>query len=208
MLSVNKVTGAYSFLPNVADIEAMTDAASTSFAVTVSDGSLTRSKTLTINIAQDGTTEFTGNDRLTGTAGNDKFDGLAGNDIINGLEGADIMKGGSGGDLLKGGKGKDNLTGGLGAETFKFNTVAETGMTGNSRDIIVDFKHSQGDKIDLSAIDANTALTGNNAFSAPTVSGTFSGVFANILANSILIKPRTFFTAIMMKTVRRIFLSS
>ena len=93
------ISASISNLANDAAIEALTVATSTGFAVSVSDGSLTRSKALTINIAQDGTTESTGNDKLTGTSGNDKFDGLAGNDIINGLAGADIMKGGSGNDV-------------------------------------------------------------------------------------------------------------
>ncbi len=44
---------------------------------------------------------------------------------------------------------------------------------------ITDFNQSQKDKIDLSTIDADTTMAGNSAFSAPTVGGTFSGVFAN-----------------------------
>ena len=99
------------------------------------------------------------------------------NNVLTGNTGANILNGAAGNDSLIGGSGNDNLTGGLGADKFKFNAVAETGITATTRDIITDFKHSQVDKIDLSAIDANTALIGNDAFSAPTVGGTFSGVF-------------------------------
>ncbi len=90
-----------------------------------------------------------------------------------------ILTGNKGINILSGGIGADTLTGGLGADQFKFNTEAETGITPGARDSVVDFSHAQGDKINLSAIDADTAFTGNNAFSAPTVGGTFSGVFAN-----------------------------
>ncbi len=160
-LTVDRATGAYSFVPNDAVFEALKTSASASFAVTVSDGLLLSSKTLALKISQSGATESIYNDTLSGTSANNKFDGLAGNDIINGLAGADTLKGG------------------LGADQFKFGAVAETGITATTRDIIVDFNHNQGDKIDLSAIDANTKLLGDNAFSAPTVGLTFSGVFTS-----------------------------
>jgi len=78
-----------------------------------------------------------GNDLLIGTNGSDKINGLAGN------------------DTLVGGLGVDNLTGGLGADIFKFNASNDTGITAKTRDVITDFKHSEGDKIDLSGIDVN-----------------------------------------------------
>ena len=89
VLTVTKATGAYSFVANDAAIEALTIAASTSFTVTASDGSLSDSETLVINIAQKGRTESIGNDRLTGTSGNDRFDGLAGADTMTGRLGND-----------------------------------------------------------------------------------------------------------------------
>jgi len=67
----------------------LTLAASTHFTVTASDGVLTDSKALVINIAQKGRTESLGNDRLTGTSGDDHFDGLAGADIMTGRSGDD-----------------------------------------------------------------------------------------------------------------------
>ena len=99
--------------------------------------------------------------------------------MLVGNFGNNALNGDAGNDLLMGGLGKDVLTGGLGADLFDFNAVAETGTTTSSRDIIVDFSHGQGDKIDLSDIDANTGSRGNNAFSALQVGNHFSGAFAN-----------------------------
>jgi Ca2+-binding RTX toxin-like protein len=145
MLTVSKVTGAYSFVTNDAAINALNAPASTSFTVTASDGLLSDSKTLTINMAQLGVTESIGNDTLTGTTGNDKINGLAGN------------------DTLIGGLGIDLLTGGIGSDTFVFKTSAES-VEGLARDAITDFTHSQGDRIDLAGIDANTLVVNDQAF--------------------------------------------
>ena len=108
-LTVTRATGAYSFEANDDAIERLTETVkdSSSFKFTVSDDLLSKTKTLTLNIAQSGTTESIGKDTLTGTSGNDKFDGLAGNDIIKGLAGDDTLNGGAGNDVLTGGDGKD-----------------------------------------------------------------------------------------------------
>ncbi|MDP2901812.1 MAG: calcium-binding protein, partial [Methylovulum sp.] len=106
---------------------------------------------------------------------------LTGTAAINGTGNVlnNVLTGNAGANSLTGGSGVDRLTGGLGADLFKFNAVTDTGITAAKRDSIVDFNHNQGDKIDLSAIDADTTLAGNNAFSTPTVGGAFNGVFAN-----------------------------
>ncbi len=103
-----------------------------------------------------------GNDTLTGTASNDRLSGLAGNDTLDGALGNDVLNGGVGNDVLIGGAGKDKLTGGAGADTFKFASSNES--TFWSMDTITDFKHAQGDKIDLSAIDSNVNLAGDQGF--------------------------------------------
>jgi hypothetical protein len=104
-----------------------------------------------------------GNDALTGTANKDKLLGLAGNDTLDGASGDDVLNGDVGNDVLIGGAGKDKLTGGAGADTFKFASANES--TFWSMDTITDFKKSQGDKIDLSAIDSNANVAGDQAFS-------------------------------------------
>jgi serralysin len=50
------------------------------------------------------------------------------------------------------------------------------GLTSTTWDVITDFVLGL-DRIDLSTLDANAALAGNQAFSAPVVGGTFSGAF-------------------------------
>jgi Ca2+-binding RTX toxin-like protein len=113
-----------------------------------------------------------GNDLLIGGAGNDILDGSLGNDVVNGGAGADRLIGGLGNDrldggldsdLLTGGQGRDVLVGGLGADRFDFNIVSES-PRGAGRDVVI-FNRTEGDKIDLSSIDADTDGTaGNQAF--------------------------------------------
>jgi Ca2+-binding RTX toxin-like protein len=101
-----------------------------------------------------------GNDKLYGGGGSDTLYGDAGNDVLDGGGlGRDTLNGGSGNDkLIAYGSGK--LYGGSGADTFVFKTL--TPIT--QRDMIYDFSRSQGDKVHLSAIDANTKVSGNQAF--------------------------------------------
>jgi Ca2+-binding RTX toxin-like protein len=105
-----------------------------------------------------------GNDQITGTTKAEKLDGLAGNDLLSGLAGNDTLIGSSGLDTLIGGAGADVLTGGSGTDIFKLTNIADSGITSTTRDTITDFKHSEKDKIDLSAIDANDKLSGDQAF--------------------------------------------
>lgn len=104
---------------------------------------------------------------------------LLGTSVANGAGNAldNILTGNNGANVLNGGGGKDMLTGGMGADTFAFSNVSDSGSMGVSRDLITDFKSSQNDKVDLSAIDANAMIAGNNTFNF-TTGGVFSGVFA------------------------------
>ncbi|WP_104904107.1 retention module-containing protein [Pseudomonas sp. LH1G9] len=87
--------------------------------------------------------------------GADKLIGNAGDDILFGQGGNDVLNGGAGNDILVGGKGNDTLTGGAGADTFVW--LKGDTNTGTGVDTITDFKHSEGDKLDLSDL-----LQGNN----------------------------------------------
>jgi Ca2+-binding RTX toxin-like protein len=100
---------------------------------------------------------------LNGLGGNDTLIGLGGNDTLDGNTGNDTLSGGAGLDHLIGGKGTDSLTGGADADVFVFKATSET-PSGAGRDVIQDFSHLDGDHIDLSAIDANTTKSGNQAF--------------------------------------------
>ncbi|MEI6745270.1 MAG: type I secretion C-terminal target domain-containing protein, partial [Methylococcaceae bacterium] len=107
------------------------------------------------------TKSTSGDDQLTGTAKNDKLSSLEGNDTLIGGLGADV------------------LTGGLGTDVFKFNDIKETGLAVKTRDTITDFKTSEGDKIDLSGIDANTNRAGDQAFTKLDIGAKFSGKFSS-----------------------------
>jgi Ca2+-binding RTX toxin-like protein len=104
-----------------------------------------------------------GNDALSGAAGNDNLQGQGGNDLMLGGLGNDALSGGAGADTLVGGEGTDRLTGGTEADRFVFNSATES-PAGVARDVITDFV-SGLDIIDLSAIDANGLVDGNQAFS-------------------------------------------
>lgn len=111
----------------------------------------------------DGFYALGGDDAVSGEAGNDYIDGGSGNDLLTGGDGNDSLIGGAGNDRLIGLAGADVLSGGAGKDTFFFDD-GNTGTTAATRDQIRDFKAGQGDKIDLSTIDANGAGAGDTAF--------------------------------------------
>ena len=109
-----------------------------------------------------------GSDKVTGSAADNRIESGAGNDKISA---------GAGNDWLVGGLGVDKLTGGQGADTFDFNSLDELGL-GKATDSIKDFRHAEGDRIDLSGIDANAAVDGDQAFaflSAAPIDGDQTG---------------------------------
>ena len=91
-------------------------------------------------------------DQLFGGAGNDRLDGGDGNDSLIGGDGDDYLVGGKGNDVLDGGMGRDGLVGGKGADIFVFTDIAQTPK--GAADFIKDFSSAEGDRIDLSGIDA------------------------------------------------------
>ncbi|MBW8725880.1 MAG: M10 family metallopeptidase C-terminal domain-containing protein [Inquilinus limosus] len=94
----------------------------------------------------------------------ENLSGSQGSDILTGNAGANVLQGWSGNDALRGGAGKDTLSGGAGADRFVYAAVGDS-VVGANADRITDFSRAQGDKIDLSGIDANTSAAGNQAFS-------------------------------------------
>lgn len=113
-------------------------------------------------------------------AGNDHtyIDGGAGNDTIKGGKGNDTLIGGAGNDDLFFGLGRDTVTGGTGDDTFHFmvppgtgkNTFGFTSVSSGwvssklkAPSVITDFGNGD-DKIDLSAIDANAKVRGDQEF--------------------------------------------
>lgn len=143
----------------------------------------------TVNIASGAT--LTGNslaNSLIGGSGNDFLYGLGGADTLKGGDGNDTLLGGAGKDKLIGGLGSDTIIGGVGIDTIDtvdhvvdtivYNSVADAPAPSNPEHFweleIVSLETGyyqdgtvvQGthDIIDLSAIDANTTIDGNQAF--------------------------------------------
>jgi predicted extracellular nuclease/Ca2+-binding RTX toxin-like protein len=101
---------------------------------------------------------MTGADDLdgTGNALSNRIVGNAGDNVLLGLAGADTLDGGAGDDSLTGGVGADRMTGGDGADRFiivtdqiRSSALRQTIET----DTITDVDFSEGDIIDLSALD-------------------------------------------------------
>ncbi|MBO3759443.1 calcium-binding protein [Ciceribacter sp. L1K22] len=100
-----------------------------------------------------------------------------GNSLANSMTGnsaANTLKALEGNDKLTGDDGADKLTGGTGADQFIYKALTDSDVASSGRDTIYDFSHAQGDKINLSAIDAQASTGGNQAFTFIGKS-TFSG---------------------------------
>jgi Ca2+-binding RTX toxin-like protein len=134
------------------------------------------------------------NDTLIGNAAANVLSGLAGNDNLAGLGGTDTLNGGFnvgfGRDTLTGGAGRDLLTGFGGAlafDTFDYNLASESGPGVLNRDVITDFNGRGalvGDQIDLSTIDANALLPGNQAFGVGQLTYVGGILSANIIGTA------------------------
>jgi Ca2+-binding RTX toxin-like protein len=88
--------------------------------------------------------------------GSNYADTLRGNALANRIDGSE------GRDWLLGGGGQDTLSGGTQADFFVFSAAAESTLA--AMDTIADFSRQQYDKLDVSRIDANATLAGNQAF--------------------------------------------
>lgn len=109
---------------------------------------------------------LTGSSNINGT-------GNSSANLLTGNSGNNILNGGAGFDTLVGGAGVDRLTGGKGGDIFRFE-LADTGIGAGQRDVVTDFRGKNGDRIDLSSIDANSVLLGVQDFSY-IGSATFAG---------------------------------
>lgn len=140
----------------------------------------------------------TGNDSLRGDIGLDQLLGGDGDDSLRGGASADRLYGGNdddtvwggifgdrlygenGEDQLVGGAGRDSLYGGADADIFVFRAAADSGVGSGVRDVIFDCEAGL-DLIDLSRMDANTVLNGNQAFSF-IATGAFTNVAGQLRA--------------------------
>ena len=115
-------------------------------------------------IANDRLLGTSGINSLVGAGGNDFLDGRAGNDFLFGTDGSDTMVGGLGGDVIDM---NDVIQSLIGRDVARYTNIIESGLTAAAWDTIVFFDKgglATDDKIDLSAIDANPLVAGNQAF--------------------------------------------
>jgi Ca2+-binding RTX toxin-like protein len=102
---------------------------------------------------------------ITGTNEGDLLNGTGANDIIKGLGGYDVIHGGAGNDLIYGGLSGDRLYGDAGSDTFVYTSLADAppyGLMYYESDTIADWQST--DRIDLSTVDANPGLAGQQHF--------------------------------------------
>jgi len=116
---------------------------------------------------------------LNGTVGDDLLVGGNNEDVLAGMPGNDTLRGGAGDDRLIGGLGTDQLWGGSGADLFVLQSAAQSTL--KQLDVIRDFSLAEGDRIDLSQVDANTRLVGNQSF---TLAGSSFGRVAGQLVQA------------------------
>lgn len=121
------------------------------------------SKTAAQNTGR-GMDTFAGIENISGNSGADRLTGNAGANSLIGQGGNDTLSGGAGADTLNGGSGKDVMYGGVDSsrDVFVFSSKSDS-AAGSMRDVIRDFR-SGTDGIDLRGIDANTKMSGDQAF--------------------------------------------
>lgn len=104
-----------------------------------------------------------------------------GSDGLSGGDGGDLLFGEAGDDWLQGDGGADALTGGTGADYFVFMLASDS--TAASFDTIADFTPGDGDVIDLSAIDADLATAGDQAFTWAETTPTANALWYSYVEN-------------------------
>jgi len=98
----------------------------------------------------------------SGNAAANRLEGNAEANRLSGLDGNDTLLGGWGDDTLDGGAGVDQLIGGVGADVFRIATLTDSTL--GSADRVVDFRAAEGDRLDLSGVDAVAGTAGDEAF--------------------------------------------
>ncbi|MGF6231159.1 Ca2+-binding RTX toxin-like protein [Inquilinus ginsengisoli] len=119
----------------------------------------------------------------TGTGGDAQGDILVSIENLNGSNFADTLTGNGGANVLRGLAGRDTLSGGAGADRFVYGATSESAV-GVNRDMVTDFSQAQGDRIDLSLIDADTGTAGNQAFTF-IGAGLYTGVAGQLRYSAV-----------------------
>ena len=105
--------------------------------------------------------------------------------IITGNSLNNVIIGNNGFNVIDGRGGADTLYGGAFADQFVFSDVSHSAA--GARDEIMDFSSADHDYIDLSLIDANTALMGDQAFTFHG-SAAFSGVAGQLRVAGVFVE--------------------
>jgi Ca2+-binding RTX toxin-like protein len=120
-----------------------------------------------------------GNDTIRGGGGDDRL--IADRSGFHSSSGADVLFGEGGNDYLEGGRGADALSGGAGADLFVYRSTLDSVLgTSDSVDVISDFSRGE-DRVDLSLVDANGALAGDQAFTFLTNPGGYNGDWSGLV---------------------------
>lgn len=99
---------------------------------------------------------------------------------------ANTIMGGTGADTLNGGGAGDIVIGGAGVDTYVYGALSDSTVDPAGQDTLADFDISgELDMIDLSAIDANASIVGDQAFAGPFV-GAFTGSPGELRLQSIM----------------------
>lgn len=112
-----------------------------------------------------------GDNNLRGASGADVILGAGGNDVLAGNNNDDILRGQAGNDRFIGGAGTDIMVGGTGNDSFRFTSVNDSPWgrpdiirAGDGAIAFEGAGSARGDMFDFRSIDANTSLTGDQAF--------------------------------------------
>ncbi|AUH65169.1 calcium-binding protein [Paracoccus zhejiangensis] len=134
-----------------------------------------------------------GNDMLFGGTGNDTLMGGIGNDRLIGDAGNDLLRGESGNDRLIGGDGGDRLIGAAGADVFDFDLATDSDAggvdviaAGDGATAFQGVGVAGGDLLDISGIDANEYLSGNQAFTWSLSKTAGTAYLVNSNGNTVL----------------------
>ena len=128
----------------------------------------------TTNAAGTSAIDLSGNEFANRIIGND-----GANNILGG-GGRDRLEGGGNNDRLIGGALSDDLYGGTGADHFKYLSLDDSSPR-TGADIIFDFNPLEGDRIDLSAIDADgNAANGDQPFTFYDGVGPLHGIVGEL----------------------------
>lgn len=129
-----------------------------------------------------------GGDRMFGNQGSDTLYGDVGNDLLEGGYGFDRLMGGTGADTITGGAGRDLMFGGPDnvRDSFVFNSVDDS-PTLATRDVIYHFARGV-DVVDLRGIDANDAVSGDQAFAFSSTGARAHSLWVSAVEGAVIVR--------------------